>query len=167
MNLNNITLSPRLATDLFAHSLIEGAPASTKVKEPAKTAGKNYLGNNLQRVVIASSYPDAVFIPEDSLEFLTTILTACKLSLADVAILNLHGIEADAAREQIQGLQAEKLLLFGIGPAEAGLPVRFPHFQKQSVNNLVCLSSPSLEEIRQDRDTKARLWASLKIIFHV
>lgn len=167
MNLNNITLSPQLATDLYAHSLIEGAPASTKVKEPVKNAGKNYLGDNLRQVVIASAYPDVVFIPEETLEFLTSILTACKLTLADVAIINLFGQQPEDALKSIRELKAEKLLLFGVGPAEAGLPVRFPHFQKQMVNTLLCLSAPSLEEIKQDRDTKTRLWTSLKIIFNV
>ncbi len=167
MNLNNITLSPRLITDLYANSLIEGTSVRTKVKEPAKKAGKNYLGDNLQRVVIASEYAHAVFIPEESLDFLTTILAACNLSLADVAILNLHDMEPAEAHSLITSLNAEKLLLFGVEPTRAGLPVRFPHYQKQVVNQLTCLSAPMLEEISQTKEKKGKLWASLKILFNI
>lgn len=167
MNLNNITLSPRLLTDLYSHSLIEGTKVQAKVKEPVKKAGKNYLGDNLQRVVIASEYAHAVFIPEESLDFLTTILAACNLSLADVAILNLHDMEPAEAHSLITSLNAEKLLLFGVETTRAGLPVRFPHYQKQVVNQLTCLSAPMLEEIGQTKEKKGKLWASLKILFNI
>lgn len=168
MNLNNIELSPSLLTDLYAHSLVEGTPLVTKVKEPAKSTGKKYLGDNARKVVVAAAYPGVVYLPDETLSYLTTILTACKLTLADVAILNLHEVPAEEAAQQIQELQPEVLLLFGIDPAEAGLPVRFPLFQKQKVNGVTCLCAPVLEEIKENRDTKGReLWNHLRSVFNL
>lgn len=107
MSLNSIRLSQRQVADLYPETLVLTAD-NYKVDIPAKqdpipdepTASRpaspvqpetsiQFLGRNNRNLVILVSYPDILHISESSLEFLSFVLKACQLTLADVAIVNM------------------------------------------------------------------------------
>ena len=177
MGLNDLWLPPTVLSALYQSSLVSldeetntvpVPPLSlTNTKTEPRQAGLKYLGDNKKNILIVVAYNDAVYLPDDELTFLTTMLAACKLSLGDVAIINRHNHPALLYESVIQQLQSRKILLFGIDPVDFGLPVSFPHFQVQNLRGRTFLYSPSLGEQRNDALLKSKLWVCLRNIFGI
>jgi hypothetical protein len=181
MGLNDLHLSPGLLSRLYSSSLIDTenkdiiqslAPTreSTKAKtEPEKPTGQlwKFLGSNQQNILIIVNYSDAVHLPDEELSFLTSMLAACKLSLGDVAIVNRNNHKDVLYKELLTHFHSKIVFLFGVEPAEFGLPVSFPHFQVQSLANCTYLYTPALEERHRDPLLKSKLWVSLRSIFGI
>jgi hypothetical protein len=173
MDLNHISLSPQLISDLYKNALI-GFPKSQSAstvheiqKKETKTAEWKYLGNNHKNILIVINVPEAVFLPDDNMTFLTGILNACKLSLADVALFNINNHPDASFKELNVFFQSKIVLLFDYAPLSFGLPVNFPHFQVQSVAHTLFLYSPSLNELQNDKLQKSKLWVCLRRIFGI
>jgi len=163
MSLDNIQLPALVLHDLFKNSLVD-LNTDNAVLSPEKAGALVFLGGNQQKVVIVVCEPDALHLNDQSLNFLVGILSACKLSMADVALVNCHKqtVGYELLEEQ---LGAEKVLLFGIGVNELSLPLQFPNYQSQKYNGRTYLSAPGLIAIEQDKAEKMKLWNCLKSIF--
>jgi hypothetical protein len=161
MSLNDIQLTPSLIADLYNDKLVEQKQNQTHKAKPG------FLGKNEKKILIASIDQDAVYMSDKQLAFLTNVLDACKLSLADVAIVNWQSVDEEARSSAINSLGAQTILLFGIEPEAIGLPVHFPAFQVQDFNKKTYLHAPLLAEIESDKDLKKQLWSSLKRIFAI
>ena len=129
-----------------------------------------FLGKNQKKVSIIARYREDPYIPEEHLQFLIKILSACKLNLGDVAILNdaAGGIEIAKLKEQ---LEPGFVLLFAVEPVEIGLPLSFPLLRPQSFDGCNFLTIPGIENLLQDSDAakslKKQLWDCLKKMFVV
>jgi hypothetical protein len=161
MSLNQIQLTNQLLTSLYPKALIEAAITSSV---PEYQSVK-YLGKNAKNIVLLVSYTTVPFLPDEELNFLTTILSACRLSLADVAIVNVHSLEKNQIETAIEPLAPKNVLLFGISPLTIDLPVNFPQFQLQPFNKRTYLYSPGLHELANDKTLKLQLWNCLKNLF--
>jgi hypothetical protein len=161
MSLNNINLSAQLIADLYPDSLIETGKVKEAEKKPVK-----YLGNNQKNVAILIKNKELPFLNDQEFNFLTSILSACKLSLADVAIANLESVNIDPAGLTDE-LNSKIVLLFNVTPAEINLPINFPQFQVQQFNKRTYLYAPSFTLIENDKAVKINLWQSLKTIFNL
>ena len=104
MSLNELRLSSSLVAMLYPNSLLDmGNDDATQVpnkpvgeqKIDEETKALKWLGNNQKNILIVVRYNDIVHLPDDELKFLTGILTACKLSLDDVAIINTNNYKRD------------------------------------------------------------------------
>ncbi len=180
MSLNQIDLSPALLSALYTNVLIESgsgteaqqhepvvpATVTAPVADPPATAeAPRHLGNNAKKILIAVNYADALHLPDETLSFLTNMLSACKLSLGDVAIVNLHHLSPAPANQLQAHFKNTRGLLFGITPADFGLAVDFPPFQVQALAGVTFLYAPALEGIQQDRALKGQLWTALQRLF--
>jgi hypothetical protein len=159
MSLNSIQLKPQLLATLYHESLVQEATTSVPEKKLHK-----YLGNNAKQILILVSHASLPFLPDQELNFLTSILTACKLSLADIAIINLDKTDDNQLQQTIAS-EGRIVLLFGIEPSGIGLPIHFPVFQVQQFNHTTYMHAPTLTELETDRDLKSKLWNSLKNLF--
>ena len=160
MSLNNIQLSPQLLAELYPDVIIE-----VSGKEPERKTDFRFLGNNKKNILILVSKEETAFLEDFELNFLTNILAACKFSLADVAIVNLHNHAATSYSSIIQFFRSKFVLLFDVAPQEIDLPFNFPHFQIQKFDQCIYLSAPALNKIESDKTTKTNLWTSLKNLF--
>src|SRR4051812_39183868 len=100
MSLNNIQLNPSLLADMYRTSLVETnqnlrsnekkyAPAAIEtVAKDTKAVRWKYLGEYKKNILIIVRYDGLPYLPDQQLNFLTSVLGACKLNLADVAIFN-------------------------------------------------------------------------------
>ena len=96
MSLNDIELPAFLVADIYRSSLIDSnnIPAKeTIVKQNIQSATSTesdsqwkWLGNNQKNILVIINNNEALHLPDNELSFLTGILGACKLNLADVAI---------------------------------------------------------------------------------
>ena len=166
MSINDIRLSPLLLQELYPDTLLEWNETGKMINETGERA-ISCLGNNQKQVAIIVDETDALYLTDEALNFLLGILTACKLSMDDIALLNHNKNTWITYRDISDQLHAKKIILFGISTAALQLPLQFPHYQVQHYNNQLYLSSPALKKIKADRNEKTRLWGSLKQFFEL
>ncbi|NOT50760.1 MAG: hypothetical protein HOP10_05745 [Chitinophagaceae bacterium] len=173
MNINDILMTPQMVADLYRSTLVETGedPAHSlpqeKKEELASTLGWKSLGDNKKNILIIVQYKDAVHIPDGDLDFLTTMLAACKTGLTDVAILNLNNHPGASYKELTAFFKSKIVLLFDTEPSAFGLPMNFPHYQLQAFANATFLYSPSLTDLENDKLQKSKLWVCLKRLFNL
>jgi hypothetical protein len=155
MHLNDISLSDQLLTALYAQTLV--------VTEPMVPAKIQFLGKNNHQFVILVNYPDQLHLPDESFNFLGTVLKACQLNAADVAIVNLAK-QAVSIEILLQQLSPRIILDFTNASIMEGLPASL--LQPMHTPNFQYLQSPSLEMLLQGGDAvkpqKKLLWEGLK-----
>lgn len=151
-----------MLADLYRNSLVE---TESKTATPGPKHLK-YLGNNQKNIIVIVSHDAVPFLPDEELSFLSNVLAACKLSIADIGIINSQNVD-QADLQNIINSEANKVLLFGIEPLAIGLPINFPAFQLQPFNNRTYVHAPVLSRIENDKGLKGRLWTSLKAMFGI
>ena len=169
MGLNNLVLSPLLTASLYKTSLIETTDENPQPRLdtiPGSTQWK-YLGNNTKNILILVDYKNTVHLPDEQLDFLTNMLSACRLSISDIAIININNHRNVSYKDYIIFFKCNIIFLFGIEPEKFGMPVSFPHYQVQSFSGNTFLFTPSLNEIERDRVQKSKLWVCLRRIFGI
>jgi hypothetical protein len=166
MGLDKIQLPQDALQDLYKNTLLVLENKQEKASPEKTPAALRSLGQNQQKIAILVDYEQVTFLPDDDLAFITQVLGACKLSLADVAIVNRNNGPVSFALLANQ-LSPQKVLLFGLSAADIDLPVVFPHFQVQAYGGCTFLSAPVLTDIKDDKALKASLWGCLKQLFDV
>jgi len=96
MNLNSIKLPDFIVSEWYKDALVIPPPA-----DASPTACK-FLGSNRRHITVLVHAPGAPFLPDDQLAFLTRILEACRMTLADVAIVNNAAIPVTIAEVRQQ-----------------------------------------------------------------
>lgn len=160
---------------------LESAIAKEKIKtissdlppihsQPSERPEKWYLGNNGKNCTILVYEPNAAFLNEESLDFLTKILGACKLNMGDVAVINMARYQAHFA-EIKKELNPSTCLLFNVTTASIKLPFLIPPYQVQQFDACKFLIAPSLTKFYGDsaeaKLEKTKLWVSLKSLFNL
>ncbi len=177
MSLNSIKFETTDIAALFKNSLVEideKKLASPKAGEKMisvnagqTTHGWRYLGENKKKTLIVVHYADEVYLPDKQLTFLTKLLAACNLNLADVAIMNFHDKQSAQFNDIINFFEPRSVLLFNVNPATFGMPMNFPEYQVQAYKDARFVFSPALETIEPDKNLKAKLWGCLKKIYNL
>jgi hypothetical protein len=182
MGLNDIELPASVVASLYPSALVAGdnntsppsAPAVTSpVSKPAPAISNETefqwksLGNNQRNILVVVNHSDIQHLPDADLNFLTNMLTACKLGLGDIALLNFDHYKETGGPAILKHFKSRTVLLFGLEPVSFGLPVSFPAFQVQNVANVQYLFAPPLAELAGDKLLKSKLWVCLQKIFNV
>jgi hypothetical protein len=180
MSLNNIQLNPSLLADMYRTSLVETnvsqrseekkyAPAAIEktLAKDTKAVRWKYLGEYKKNILIIVRYNGVPYLPDEQLNFLTSVLGACKLNLADVAIFNTAHAPSALYKELQEKFKSNFTILLGLTPEEFEMPLSFPEFQVQSFNNCTFLYAPVLEVLETDKVLKSKLWVCLKKMFGV
>ena len=164
MSLDNIQLTSLLVEKLYSRSLYDLGKAHSAT--PAQnSAAISSLGYNEKNILIVVEEPDAVHLEDDDLKLLAGILNACKLSLADVALVNYARNPSAGFASLNSSFNPAVVLLFGIEPVTLGFPLQFPSFQLQKYNGQQYLHSPSLKSLALEKELKKQLWDILQKIF--
>lgn len=174
MDINHINLPGSLVEEFYHSSLI--LPDENLVNQQLTVSSENKsekdqewksLGENKKNILIVTSYSEVVHLPDLELDFLTGILSACKLSMADVAVVNINHYKNANYKELVTFFKSKIVLLFDVDPVSFGLPMNFPHYQIQPFAGNSFLYSPSLKELESDKVLKSKLWVCLKRLFNL
>lgn len=183
MNNEKIQLPDFLIAELYKESLVDVNTFKPK-EAPQKTEEQfvtsegtiatdkkiKFLGENKKQVTIIVNQPEAAFLSEEYLVFLTNILKACQLNVADIAIINIavQAVNYEAIKEQ---LQPKNILLFDVEPSSVKLPFLIPVFQLQKFDGCTIMVAPPLPLINKPNQEgkllKTKLWLSLKQVFNI
>lgn len=164
MSLNNINLSPFLIHQLYKKTLVDINPSKpVNLLDENKTI--SFLGNNEKNILLIVKEIDTVFLSDADLSLLVSILKACTLTLADIALINFDKNKEATYNNLIQRFTPRCILLFGVSPDELSFPLHFPNYQLQHYNNQTYVSSASLKILGEDVSQKKELWSSLQKYF--
>jgi hypothetical protein len=172
-SLQKLTLNETIIASLYENiSLFTSPekPAGTIAPEIISSSAiktLSYLGANKQGIIVLVNYPDYAYLPDEQLNFLVTILQACKLTLEDVAIINCYK-EPVTLVSLKENMLCNRLLLFGVDTSPLLLP-SVAHFCVEKVNDCAMLSAPPLEMLNSHTESgkllKSKLWLCLKQLF--
>lgn len=140
------------------------APAVAPAPEPPLIRS---LGGNAKKTLILVQREKEAFLPEGELKFLTAILSACGLSLADISLVNYHSLEVKSYAPLVEHFGSRQVLLFDVTPAQLGMPINFPPFQVQAFKETRYMQAPALHLVEADVTLKKNLWAALKNMFGI
>lgn len=166
MSINNIHLTSHLCKDLFENSLV-GQTKVEKALLPSANDKLEFLGKNRKNIVFIMTCRDCKYIPDEQMDLLVNLLSACKLNMDDIALLNISNYPSATIEDIKQQLACTKVLVFGTGPMELKLPFKIPEFQIQKFEEQVYLFGPSFELFLNNVALKKDLWISLKKIFTI
>ena len=165
MSLDNFQISSALVYELYKNSLV-ALDDEQLIQESFNSDKPSFLGNNSKRILILTDSATAIHLEDNELQLLIGILSACKLTLADVAVCNLNNCSASNIERLMEIFQPEKMISFGVN-TEVSLPIPKVFFTIQTHNQIKCLASPSLQIISEDANLKKSLWISLKLLFEL
>lgn len=144
------------------------APLVNTQKGLPANGEKWFLGDNAKGIAILVQDNNNVYLPDEHLQLLSSILAACKLNLGDVAIIN-HLQRPYTYREIKSLTQVRYCLLFNVTTQSVQLPLTFPMYQIQSYDNCTFLSAADLSAMtgatQEAKLEKSKLWLCLKQIF--
>jgi len=171
----NVTLPVFVLPELYKnHLVIVNEPSiGNKIEKKnleSDPKEREFLGNNQKKITILVSDKEAVFVNDHALQFLSAILTACKLNLGDVAIVNLvnQTLSYQAIKEW---LTPKHMILFDIEATSIQMPFKLPFYQVQGYDQCSILFAPSLNTMmgdsREAKLEKSKLWLSLKNMFNL
>ena len=174
MSLQNLKIPLSLISELYGNYLIEPGD-NTRIKadsfeQPTKKLQESipFLGGNAKQIIIIVEEASQPYMQDEDLSWLQKMLQACKLTLGDVAIVNIHPEKYPIANIRKQ-LPAKKLILLGPSPSQLQLPLNFPQFKLQEYDGCVFLYAPSPvvlnQETKEGKLLKSKLWVSLQKLF--
>ena len=158
-----IKLPIAVLSDLFSNCLVDLKNPDAASNLPTIAPAETFAGVPVDTVVV--SLAEGKELPSQQLEFLNNIMKACKLEQADYAIITNKQNELPDYKAAFSQFKQKQLILFGIAPADIGLPINFPHFQVQSFQQVRYLAAPKLDVIEADKALKMQLWQCLKQLF--
>ncbi|MEX1203196.1 MAG: hypothetical protein WEA59_08130 [Ferruginibacter sp.] len=164
MSLDNIQLSTFLLKDLYKKTLVqlEALQPTTPQKEQSSIS---FLGKNERKILIVVDEENTTYLSDEDLGLLLSILSACKLTMADVALVNAHKNNNITYNALMEVFTPTLVLLFGIQPVQLDFPLQFPNYQLQRYNNQTYISSPSIKVLTAKKEMKKQLWISLQQYF--
>ena len=144
-----------------------------KIKQdesPAPSIKKLFLGGNKKNIAILIKDSSAVHINDEWLTTLSKLLSACKLTLEDVAIVN-YASQSETFSSLKETLQPKVALMFDVATQDIQLPFTIPHYQVQRHADCLFMTAPantlSTETQEPVRSEKKKLWEKLKLMFNV
>lgn len=187
MNSENNLLPPFVIASLYKDDLVlvdakesSKRPLTTETKKSATTTPAveevqpikpiGFLGDNQKKITILLKDSSAVHVADESLQFLTAILAACKLNMGDVAIVNMANQPINYAQIKTE-LHPNTIILFDVNAASIALPFEVPQYQVQQYDNCTLLFSAPLQSMLVKTDAakleKVKLWNALKKTFNI
>lgn len=165
MDIDSIELTYPICQSLFSNNLVETKSPTKKVHEKDNSL-LDFLGENKKKIVFVVNNEKEKYVSNEEMAVLINLLTACKFSMADIALVNYypsHDITYEKLTEQFK---AKYILLFGLTCEQLGLPFNIPEFQVQKFQDEIYLFNPPFNDLINDKNSKIALWNCLKKIFH-
>jgi hypothetical protein len=175
MGINDLPLTPELIAALYPETLVSGnlmesagKPRETPQQDLSPAPVYPFLGMNKRSICFLVNYPDDPFIPDEQLAFIEKILTVCKCSMEDIALINTspHSIRLEELKRQVH---PEIIFLWGIRAATAGIKENLKEFSITAIDGIsvIPVLTPELmnQESTEGKELKTRLWACLRKLF--
>jgi len=129
-----------------------------------------YLGEHLKQVTIIVKDELAVYLNENDLTLLSSILSACKLTLADVALINVAQQKL-SLHEILNVLPSKLVMIFDVSSTTLKIKLPTTLYKSIQLGDTYLLFSNSLSLMQGGDQSakleKGKLWAILKSLFQL
>jgi hypothetical protein len=161
------SVAPSTATIDITTQNIHSTHSSNTQNE---TGTIKYLGEHLKQVTIIVKDELAVYLNENDLTLLSSILNACKLTLADIALVNVAQQKL-SLHEILNVLPSKLVLIFDVSSATLKIKLPTTLYKSIQLGETYLLFSNSLSLMQGGDQTakleKGKLWAILKQLFQL
>jgi len=149
---------------------IATTPTKEVVNEQKSTPSQpiKFLGDHLKKIVVLVHDENAAYLNEADLGLLSSILVACKLTLADIALVNIAS-QPLSLHDILETLPSQYVLVFAL-PGSA-LKIKLPAtlYKPIELGETQLLFSASLQSMQGTEQNakveKSKLWNALKLVF--
>jgi hypothetical protein len=156
---------------LAGEAAIATTPVNEKTNEQkpvAPAAPLKYLGDHLKQIMIIVKDENAVHLNETDLGLLSSILNACKLTLADVALVNLAK-QPFSLQDLLATLPSVLVISFEVTSAQLKIKLPTTLYKQIILGETHLLFSNSLASMQGPEQhakmEKSKLWTALKQLF--
>lgn len=129
-----------------------------------------YLGDHLKKIIVLVKDETAVHLNETDLGLLSSILNACKLTLADIALLNVAQ-QSFGMHEILETLPSSLIISFQVSSKDLKIKLPTTLYQPFTLGETRILFSDSLTSMQganqAAKNEKAKLWNALKMLFQL
>lgn len=170
MDLNGLEFTASQLTELYGASVFvmdADRPGKPAIKKEIPSIIKEtipFKGKNKKRILWVVYEPEQSYLSDTDFDFLSQIITACKMNMDDVALINAATKDFSVA-EVLDQLNPVTLIFCGVPHTFLPFPINeyilYPH---QKRNYFVC---DSLNELQHDKVKKSKLWLVLKEILAI
>ncbi len=119
-----------------------------------------FKGNATQQIYILVNESKAEYITAEDEAFLLKVLSAVKLSLNEVGIINIHNQQVGL--DELKQLNPAIILLFN---QENTFFTKLEQYAITNMGDLKLLWSNALSKIAADKEEKVKLWSALQALF--
>ena len=158
---------------IIGQAAIASAPINEKVNEqkPVLPATPlRYLGDHLKKIMIIVKDENAVHLNETDLGLLSSILNACKLTLADIALVNLAN-QPFSLQDLLETLPSVLVISFEVNSAQLKIKLPGTLYKQIILGETHLLFSNSLSSMQGPEQNakieKSKLWTALKVLFQL
>jgi hypothetical protein len=186
MNLEKTILPPSLLVSLYKDSLVltekEIKPEKiTENKLPGKeqetitesnemASPIKYLGDHLKKILVVVNDPASVYLNESDFILLTSILNACRLTISDIALINI-GNQKASLHEMLTKLPSLLVIAFDIDAKALKIKLPSTLYKVTPLGETNLLFSAALSTMQggsvDAKKEKGKLWTVLKQIFQL
>lgn len=166
MSLDKFQIPLKIIPELYKDSLVVLDEEQIKPIS-LQSESIRFLGSYTKNILILVNDANAIHLNEKDLQFLTGILSACKLTIADVGILNMHHQQRITFQDIIDQMAPNNIFSFGVTENNIQLPFLNTSLTIEQHQHIFCINAPSLETLSNDVDKKKALWMCLKKIFSI
>ena len=127
-----------------------------------------FLGDHLKKIMVIVNDANAVHLNEIDLGLLSSILNACKLTLADIALVNIAA-QPISMHEILTTLPSHLVLVFDLSAVQLKIKLPTTLYKPIVLGETQILFSNSLHSMQGVDQTakqeKSKLWNALKLLF--
>lgn len=138
---------------------------TTEMASPIK-----YLGDHHKKILVVVNDPESVYLNETDFILLTSILNACRLTIADIALINV-GNQKAGLHEMLTKLPSLLVIAFDIDAKALKIKLPSTLYKTTSLGETNLLFSAALSTMQGSsldaKKEKGKLWTVLKQIFQL
>jgi hypothetical protein len=164
MSLKAVNIDPFLLAGIYPQPLIAGT-GNTPGDPKTDSQPTLCLGNNRQKILLLIHNETTAYLPEPEFNLLSNLLSACRLSLDDVALVNMARLPATDIYPLMQQFTPHKTILFG--KALAPLSAKSQKNSPWEEGTCQFLHTDSLEDMNNNKQLKVPFWNALKVFFNL
>lgn len=149
---------------------IETTPTKEVINEQKSTPSKpiKFLGDHLKKILVLVHDENAVYLNEADLGLLSSILNACKLNLADIALVNTAS-QPLSLHEILETLPSQYVFVFALTGTALKIKLPTTLYKAIELGDTQILFSGSLQSMQGAEQNakmeKSKLWNALKLLF--
>jgi len=145
-------------------------PIIKEISATSQLGPIKYLGEHLKQVTVIVKDELAVYLNENDLNLLSSILGACKLTLADIALINVAQQKL-SLHEILDTLPSKLVIIFDVSGAALKIKLPTTLYKSIQLGDTYLLFSNSLSLMQGSDQSakleKSKLWTILKQLFQL